>query len=66
MTIGYGLDLLKCEGQPKDFLLDYLPDDSKKLKIGNEELTFYEIIQKYRAKKDGFTDPKVGERLFAK
>ncbi|EDP6315003.1 hypothetical protein FW245_08970, partial [Campylobacter jejuni] len=25
ITIGYGLDLLKCDGQPKDFLLDYLP-----------------------------------------
>ena len=59
VTIGYGLDLLKCYGQPKDFLLEYLPDDSKKLKIGNEELTFYGIIEKYRANKTGFTDPKV-------
>ncbi|HFN7057479.1 hypothetical protein [Campylobacter jejuni] len=59
ITIGYGLDLLKCNGQPKDFLLDYLPNDSKKLKIGDEELTFYEIIEKYRANKAGFTDPKI-------
>lgn len=59
ITIGYGLDLLKCDGQPKDFLLDYLPNDSKKLKIGDEELTFYEIIEKYRANKAGFTDPKI-------
>ena len=59
VTIGYGLDLLKCVGQPKDFLLDYLPDDSKKIKIGNEELTFYRIIEKYRVNKTGFTDPKV-------
>ncbi|RTI42962.1 hypothetical protein, partial [Campylobacter jejuni] len=59
VTIGYGLDLLKCDGQPKDFLLDYLPNDSKKLKIGDEELTFYEIIEKYRANKAGFTDPKI-------
>lgn len=59
ITIGYGLDLLKCDGQPKDFLLDYLPSDSKKLKIGNEELTFYGIIERYRANKEGFTDPKI-------
>ena len=56
VTIGYGLDLLKCDGAPKNFLLDYLPDDSKKLKIGNEEFTFYEIIENYRANQQGFTD----------
>ncbi|TLD80321.1 hypothetical protein LS81_009575 [Helicobacter trogontum] len=59
VTIGYGLDLLKCDGQSKDFLLDYLADDSKKLEIGNEELTFYGIIEKYRVNKTGFTDPKI-------
>ncbi|ECP7136298.1 hypothetical protein FUY08_08940, partial [Campylobacter jejuni] len=58
VTIGYGLDL-KTGNNPKLLLEGYLPDDSKKLKIGDEELTFYEIIEKYRANKAGFTDPKI-------
>ena len=58
VTVGYGLDL-KTGDNPKLLLKGYLPDDSKKLKIGNEELTFYGIIEKYRANKTGFTDPKV-------
>ncbi|EQM94670.1 MULTISPECIES: hypothetical protein [Helicobacter] len=58
VTIGYGLDL-KTGSNPKLLLEGYLLDDSKKLKIGDEELTFYEIIEKYRANKTGFTDPKI-------
>ncbi|WP_334090500.1 hypothetical protein [Helicobacter typhlonius] len=46
VTIGYGLDL-KTGNNPKLLLKGYLPDDSKKLKIGNKELTFYGIIEKY-------------------
>ncbi|WP_334081382.1 hypothetical protein [Helicobacter typhlonius] len=57
VTIGYGLDL-KTGNNPKLLLKGYLPDDSKKLKIGNKELTFYGIIEKYRANETGFTDPK--------
>ncbi|WP_285819336.1 hypothetical protein [Helicobacter bilis] len=56
VTVGYGLDL-KTNSNPKLLLKEYLPDNSKKLKIGDEELTFYEIIERYRSNQKSFTEP---------
>ncbi|MCD8214009.1 MAG: hypothetical protein LUC34_08225, partial [Campylobacter sp.] len=56
VTIGYGLDL-KTGPDSKDILGEYLPSDDKKLQIGKEKLTFYQIIQKYKNGDTNFTEP---------